>query len=448
MNLEHFKKKSESLLLSFLREPGGFSFFPSSFFWTNGIDESFLKKSFVSFFDSQDFNLVDQDNKLNLYIHIPFCTKICSYCNCFKEPLIQNNQIDLYIDYLRKETELIYLLNYSKKIQINSIFIGWWTPNLLSVYQLEKLYFIISQYFDLTYLEEFLLDGHPNYYTKDKMDYLSKIWVSRVTFAVQSFDNTTLNENNRDTYNKDLFEKNICYLKEKGIKTNIDLLIWIKWQTFSSVVNDIEYLKFLPVSNVSVHYFMKSYTIDYEPANDYLELVSQTKQYLKNNQLAYFSSNITEDYYASKRNSTIALWATSVTNIYSRWIYIKPAVNDYYKMLNEGILPYFRGMQLSKKDEMIRYVYLNILYWVNIEIFKKLFSEDIFRVFSFEFKFLNSSGILSFKNNTIYSNTNDLKTLVYFNILFLEKFSKIKFNTYNQGKLNNFFLDSWELIDK
>gem|GEM_PF-1846260 len=72
----------------------------------------------------------------------------------------------------------------------------------------------------------------------------------------------------------------------------------------------------MQVDNVSVHYFMNSNNIDYDITNNYHELIEQAKQYLQETELPHRASNIQEDYFASKRNSTLSLGATAVTNIF------------------------------------------------------------------------------------------------------------------------------------
>lgn len=444
----NFLKKSQHLLLKFLREPGWFSFFPSSYFWNKELSDTDIQVHFKKYFTSEYLDFQDDNNKMNLYIHIPFCSKICSYCNCFKRQLKEEDEIDIYIKYLEKEIKIINNLNYKSKIKINSIFIWGWTPNLLSVEQFQKLYWLIIKYFDLEDLEQFLLDGHPNYYNKLKLDYLQSIWVNRLTFAIQTFDNKTLIQNNRDVYNINDFEDNIKYLNTLGIASNIDLLIWLKVQTFESIKKDIDYLTSLDINNVSVHYLMKSNNISYELDENYLDVILKTKKYLRENKLPHWSSNITEDNYASKRNTTLSIWSSAITNIYSEVIYSKPGIINYYKDLDVWKIPMYKWLQLSKRTEMIRFIYLNILYWININIFKELFWEEIFKVFINEFKFLNSNNIIYIKENVIYSQKSDLDTLTYFNIFFIEKVSELNKNNYNDSELKNFFLESWELIDK
>ena len=443
-----FLKKSKYLLLQFLKEPGGFSFFPSSFFWDKNIKNEDVWRSLEKYFNSEYSNISDKNNKLNLYIHIPFCTRICSYCNCFKKLLDQKGEIDTYIEYLRKEAKLVYAINGGMKIQINTIFIWWGTPNLLSSEQFKNMYSIIGDYFDISTLEQFLIDGHPNYYTTEKIDYLKSIWVNRITFAVQTFDEAVLEMNNRDKYNKDTMKKNLKYLKQKNITSNIDLLIWLKWQTFESVKNDIDTLKTLEVDNVSVHYFMNSNNIDYEMGENYLELIEQIKQYLQKIDLPHRASNVQEDYFASKRNSTLSLWATAVTNIFWNTIFQKPENKSYYEMLDAWKLPVGSGLQITKKDEMIKYIYLNILFWVNIAEFYNLYKTDIFESFSGEFKFLKENNIISIQNGNIVSKKSDFITLLYAGIFFIKNFAVFRLSDYNEDELKNFFSDTGELIDK
>lgn len=442
-----FIHTSKKLLLSFLREPWGFSFFPSSFFWNKMLKEDDIKKSFQAYLSSEYADIKDNNNALNLYIHIPFCTKICSYCNCFKKLLKQTKDIDTYIDYLEREAHMMFSLNNFQKIPVRTIFIWWGTPNLLWVSQFEKLYHMILKYFDITLLEQFLIDGHPNYYSKDKISYLKTIGVNRLTFAVQSFDESTLKANNRETYNKNDFEGHIAYLKQVWIQSNIDLLIWLNWQTFPSIQADIDYLNTLDIDNVSVHYLMNSNNISYDLSDEYHGLIECTKKYLITHPLPQNSSNIWEDYYASKRNTTLSMWALSVTHIYWKIIYIKPWLEQYYDMMDKWVFPYYKWMLISKKDEMIKYIYLNILQWIDRDIFKTLFWIDIFKEFYVEMKYLRNNDVISLKKNILYSQIDDLKTFLYLNIFFMKKKCKIDIDG-DINDLNEFFDTHWNLIDK
>lgn len=115
-----FERLSQELLLQFLQEPGGFSFFPSSIFWDNTVSQETLHTVSDTFFQELYH---DSEHKLNLYIHIPFCSRICSYCNCFKIYSNTSQEIDTYIEYLEKEMKLYHQKNAGKKIRVHSVFI-------------------------------------------------------------------------------------------------------------------------------------------------------------------------------------------------------------------------------------------------------------------------------------------------------------------------------------
>ena len=301
------------------------------------MNNSLIKEKYKLYFKSSYYK-TDNNNKLNLYIHVPFCAKICFYCNCFKKLRQREIEIDLYVKFLKKEVKELYKLNNNKKIKINTIFIGWWTPNLLNINQFNNIFLLIKKYFDLSNLEQFLIDWHPNYYTEEKIRLFKKNNVSRVTLAVQTFDEKVLKLNNRDVYNKEEFEKNINFLNENNIASNIDLLIWLKWQTLNSIKNDIKFLQGISISNISIHYLMKSNNIKYDLPDNYLDLIKKTREYLENINLPKLSPNIQEDYFVSKKSSTISLWSNWVINLFWKIIYIKPWIKKYFDDINQNNL--------------------------------------------------------------------------------------------------------------
>lgn len=448
-----FEKKSKYLLLQFLKEPGGFSFFPSSFFWKSWLDGIGLEQVYTRYFLQKNIQKRFAWELINLYIHIPFCTRICSYCNCFKNLLQLQNEVDMYIEYLEKEAKILYLMAGSKKILIESIFIGWWTPNILSVSQLKKLYWVICMYFDITHISGFIMDGHPNYYDEQKIKLLFEIWVTRVTFAVQTFEKWVLQKNNRDSYNIDALRKNIEYCKQYNIHVNIDLLIWMQWQTFEWVQADYEIIESFQIDNLSIHYLMQSNNIEYNLDDWYDDLVIQVKNFFKSKKIPSSSPHIQESHYASKRSSTLTLWSHAVSSIYENIIYKKPGKEEYYNQIDSWFLPFEKGMLLSKRDEMVKYIYLNILYGVNRQYFYELFSGSIESYFSWELSFLLKNNIIQYQWEYIKALASDYKTLIYCGIFFIKKFSNFRFDGYTLNDMQNndiqkFFSKEWDLIDK
>jgi hypothetical protein len=97
---------------------------------------------------------------------------------------------------------------------------------------------------------------------------------------------------------------------------------------------------------------------------------------------------------------------------------------------------------------MVKYIYLNLLFWVNIQEFSKLYGEDVFESFPGEFKFLKQNNIIFIQNGNIVSDKNDFITLLYAGVFFIKNFAAWEVYYYNEDELKNFFSDTGELIDK
>lgn len=444
--MESFIKASKKLLLRFLEEPWGLSFFPSSSLWSNNNLDT--QDIYSKFFTSSLYSNPDPLTTNLLYIHIPFCSKICSYCNCFKYELKTRESIWTYLSYLELEAEMLFQSNNWNKIKIQGIFIWWWTPNILNISEIKHLHTILDNYFYIDNLDDFIIDWHPNYYSREKIDILKQIWVTRITFAIQTFSSEVLRKNNRDIYNIDRLRDYAQYAKYKGIKINIDLLIWLYWQDIDILKTDIKLLETLSYDNLSVHYFMNSNNIMYRDNDNYKELVWFAKNHFSDNWVNISYTNKFEDYFASSRNTTISLWASCVTNIFSSITYIKPDIDEYYSSLDKWEIPFKKWMMMDYREEMKKFIYLNILYWISVWYFQKLFNINIFKEFYNEFKFLQKLDIIRIEDWYISSCKSDMDTLIYFNIFYKEKLIWLSDFDINSKKLTEFFHSNWELIDK
>lgn len=411
---------SRSLLVRMLQEPGGMSIFPSSLFWQKDISQDALKGILTDFFSGPYNDITNPTNKTNLYIHIPFCKRICSYCNCFKTLLQDESKIETYLDYLSREAEYLFVLNNRKKIPINTIFIGGWTPNILSISQFESLFSMIHRYFDLSLLEQCSVDCHPNLLNEAIIDMFHRNGVNRVTVAIQTLDDSVLQKNNRDTYHIQSIIDIIHMLQIRNMRVNIDLLIWLNGQTFESIKHDIDFFTNMGVDTISDHYMTMSRNVRYTFDKWYMQLCWDVKSYLQDIKRKNTSENLQESYFASKRSSMISLGAEWVTNIFAGIIYQKPPLDTYYRQVQEGDMPFGKGYILDIRQEQIKYLYLNIFQWIRTEEFISLFGVDIFHVFWKEIEFLLKNKIIRKDEKMLYKNCNDLHMYLALNTLFLK----------------------------
>ena len=115
---------------------------------------------------------------ISVYIHIPFCTSICSYCD-FCKLLKNNNWIDKYLDSLEKEIKSTY-----KNETVKTLYIGGGTPSSLNLNQLNKLFEIIKL-FNITKDCEISFEANSEDLTKEKIDFL-KNKINRLSIGVQT----------------------------------------------------------------------------------------------------------------------------------------------------------------------------------------------------------------------------------------------------------------------
>ena len=128
----------------------------------------------------------------SLYIHIPFCKRICSYCD-FAKVFYTKENIDKYLNYL--EQEIISNYNHEK---IETIYIGGGTPSCLSINELDKLFSIINKYIDLSNVKEYTIECNIESLTENKLKLFKENSINRLSIGVQSFDKSVLKYLNRD----------------------------------------------------------------------------------------------------------------------------------------------------------------------------------------------------------------------------------------------------------
>ena len=151
--------------------------------------------SYPASFTDHPLPISDLFNQKNiLYIHIPFCTGKCHYCSYVTKTTNNFTEIDTYLSYLEKEAKLI---SYQGSPKISSIYIGGGTPTMLTIPQLDKLFYILRTYFDLSDIEEYSLEGCPETFSKEKAKFSYEQGIDRASIGVESFDEETLKKMNR-----------------------------------------------------------------------------------------------------------------------------------------------------------------------------------------------------------------------------------------------------------
>ena len=187
-----------------------------------------------------------QKKPTSAYVHIPFCTQICYYCD-FSKVFIKNQPVDSYLEHLLEEFR-------SYDIQkLRTLYIGGGTPTALSASQLEVLLKGLTKNLDLSALEELTIEANPGDLDADKIAVLENSAVNRVSLGVQTFDDKMLKKIGRSHLEKDIYE-NIDRLKLAGFDNiSIDLIYALPGQTMEQVKENVAKAIGLDIPHMSLY---------------------------------------------------------------------------------------------------------------------------------------------------------------------------------------------------
>lgn len=187
-----------------------------------------------------------QKKPTSAYVHIPFCTQICYYCD-FSKVFIKNQPVDSYLEHLLEEYG-----SYDIQ-QLRTLYIGGGTPTALSAQQLEFLLDGLTKNLDLSALEELTIEANPGDLDSDKIAVLKNSPVNRVSLGVQTFDDKMLKKIGRSHLEKDIYE-NIDRLKLAGFENiSIDLIYALPGQTMEQVKDNVAKAIALDIPHMSLY---------------------------------------------------------------------------------------------------------------------------------------------------------------------------------------------------
>ena len=336
--------------------------------------------------------------KINsLYIHIPFCNKICSYCSFSKMlyfPKIARKYICNLIVDLKKVKQ-----NFNK---FKTIYIGGGTPSSLSISLLENL----LKYASILLLKngEFTFEANLDSLTEEKLKILKKYGVNRLSIGIETSSNKYLSLTNRE-YNFDIYKK-MELVKKYFTNFNLDLIYGLPNETLLEVKKDLEFiLNFKPkhisiyalevnpnskfyidgikeekdeilrkqydfvvnflkkngynryeVSNFALKGYKSRHNINYWKDNEYVAIGTSSSGFIDN--IRYVNSSSISDYIKGKRNKETEI----ITKTSDKTYYILTnlrleegfKLSDYKRKFNENFY-------LEKKEVIDDFIKHNVL---------------------------------------------------------------------------------------
>lgn len=241
---------------------------------------------------------------MSIYIHIPFCNTICSYCD-FCKMHYNESWANNYLEELEKEIKS----KYNNEI-VTTIYIGGGTPSALKEYQIEKLLSLLNIFNKEK--PEITFECNVENLTKEKLMILKKYGVNRLSIGVQTFNTKFLKYLNRN-HNDQMIKEVIDNAKEVGFDNiSIDLIYALKDQTLNDLKEDLEKYLQLNINHISTYsliiepntklYIEKEKNIEEDLDYQMYKLITDTLK--QNNFNHYEISNFAKEGYESKHNLT------------------------------------------------------------------------------------------------------------------------------------------------
>ncbi len=195
---------------------------------------------------------------MHLYIHVPFCNKICPYCAFYKHRL---GNIDLrgYIAGVLAEAKL--RIPYGA--QPRTIYFGGGTPSMLSVTHLRTLTDGLKEWLDLSRVQEWSFETNPATFTPKKVEQWVDVGITRVSLGCQSFEPELLQLLGREHSPKQI-QQSVAMLRQAGMpQINLDLMFSLPGQTLPQWQHTLEEALALEPNHIS------TYNLSYEEDTEF-----------------------------------------------------------------------------------------------------------------------------------------------------------------------------------
>ena len=195
----------------------------------------------------------DRSVPMGLYIHIPFCRKRCRFCY-FRVYTNQNAKaIEDYVASLEREFELLSRMPGVRGRKLDFVYFGGGTPSYLSARQLKSLSDRLTEYLSWDSAQEVTFECEPGTLSREKVEMLKEIGVTRVSLGVENFDDKILEENGRAHLSPEILRA-YGWIQQVGFpQVNIDLIAGMIGETDENWMRCVEKAAEMGPDNITIY---------------------------------------------------------------------------------------------------------------------------------------------------------------------------------------------------
>jgi len=377
----------ESLIQKYNVPGPRYTSYPTVPYWEN---EAFNYDSWIESF-KKSFRESNASEGISIYIHLPFCESLCTFCGCSKR-ITKNHSVEQpYLQAVLKEWKL-YCDEMEERPIIKEIHLGGGTPTFFSVKNLEDLINGILKTGRKAKDFEFSFEGHPNNTTKEHLQKLYDLGFRRVSFGVQDYSETVQKAIHRIQSFQNV-AKVTFWAKEIGYTSvGHDLVFGLPFQRIEDIVDTIEKTKSLKPDRLAFYSYahtpwikgngQRGYKDEDIPKDDEKRKLYEVGKALLNSNgyheigMDHFAIATDSLYKASKEGKLhrnfmgyshsktqmmIGLGVSSISDTWYGFAQNVKDLDDYYQLLEWEKIPVFKGHILSQEDLIIRKHILNLM---------------------------------------------------------------------------------------
>ncbi len=339
----------------------------------------------------RSFNESNASEGISLYIHLPFCESMCTFCGCHKRITKRHDVESPYITSVLREWKL-YCNIFPARPNIKELHLGGGTPTFFSPENLKRLINGIFRTADKAETYEFSFEGHPNNTTREHLLALYEVGFRRVSYGVQDYNETVQKAINRVQPFENV--KNVTnWAREIGYTSvGHDIIFGLPFQGMEHIQETIAKTQELLPDRIAFYSYAHVPWLKGNGQRGYKDADLPTAdekraQYEKGRQLLaevgykeigmdHFA--LTSDslytsmrgnnlhrnfmgYTASKTQLMIGLGASSIGDSWYGFAQNVKGLEEYAHLVDNGIIPIYRGHILTDEDQIIRRHILNLM---------------------------------------------------------------------------------------
>lgn len=351
---------------------------------------------------------------LGLYVHIPFCEKICSFCPYCKV-VYSKETCDAYIDALLQEIHMVGS-QYEGKKQVTSLYFGGGTP-AFAVDRLGEIIGAIEEHFIIT--EGIGLELHPRNVNVEMLTELKTAGITKISIGIQSFQEKYQSILGRDVVD---MEQMAAALEQVEFETvSMDFIFALPNQTYLDLKKDIDLAFSHGANHVAIYPFIdftftssKVKVMEKKEKRKLLDAITKycMEQGYHRSSIWTFSSEKQAKYSSMTRDNFLGFGCSATTLLKDQFKINTFSVEEYCKRIKEKKLPTSLTIRFTKRQRMIYY-----LFWtaystrVDSRDFEKFFGIPLQKMYGFELWLAKLLGFVE-ETNGIYEMT--LKGAFYY----------------------------------